>query len=211
LPWARPTSFSRQHFAVGPPYLAHRSDMARIVDSWTTFVPKVFAGYPHLIAEMYAYSMAAAHEQLPHLQLDSYMLSNVLSPTEGWAHVDALPEVCVPPKQGIYYEGDSVPTLLHNCKTYGAGGFRLSKRWVPEGIFSCNHPMFLEPPFDLGHSTYAMENNKRIEKDKLSTKRSAFQLCVFLSSFNAALNDYKQHMCVGQTTSYAKTYQVVPR
>jgi hypothetical protein len=49
------------------------------------------------------------------------------------------------------------------------------------------------------------------EKNQLSTKRSAFQLCVFLNSFNAALTDYKQHMCVGQTTSYAKTYKVKPR
>ncbi len=39
--------------------------------------PRVYEGYPYLLAEMYAYSMAAAHEKLPHLQLWNYMVSNV--------------------------------------------------------------------------------------------------------------------------------------
>ena len=30
---------------------------------------RVYEGYPYLLAEMYAYSMAAAHERLPHLQV----------------------------------------------------------------------------------------------------------------------------------------------
>ena len=32
-------------------------------------------GYPFLLAEMYAYSMAAAHENLPHLQTEHHMVS----------------------------------------------------------------------------------------------------------------------------------------
>ena len=37
---------------------------------------RVYEHYPYLLAEMYAYSMAAAHENLPHLQLENWMVSN---------------------------------------------------------------------------------------------------------------------------------------
>jgi hypothetical protein len=48
---------------------------------------------------MYAYSMAAAHEQLPHLQVDNYMVSSSDAGGEAWPHIDQLPEVCVPPDE----------------------------------------------------------------------------------------------------------------
>ena len=62
-------AFGDKHYSVGPPYLVHREDLQRIANTWTAFVPRVYEGYPYLLAEMYAYSMAAAHEALPHLQV----------------------------------------------------------------------------------------------------------------------------------------------
>jgi hypothetical protein len=44
----------------------------------------VYEDYPYLLAEMYAYSMAAAHEQLPHLQVDNYMVSSSDAGGEAW-------------------------------------------------------------------------------------------------------------------------------
>lgn len=32
--------YGELHYSVGPPYIAHRSDFIRIVESWTTFVPR---------------------------------------------------------------------------------------------------------------------------------------------------------------------------
>ena len=64
------------------------------------FSVRVYEGYPYLLAEMYAYSMAAAHDNLPHLQLENYMVSNTDSPGEGWPLVDALDDACVPPDEG---------------------------------------------------------------------------------------------------------------
>lgn len=61
----------------------------------------MYEGYPYLLAEMYAYSMAAAHDNLPHLQLENYMVSNTESSGEGWPLVDALEDACVPPDEGI--------------------------------------------------------------------------------------------------------------
>lgn len=60
----------------------------------------VYEGYPYLLAEMYAYSMAAAHDNLPHLQLENYMVSNTESSGEGWPLVDALEDACVSPDEG---------------------------------------------------------------------------------------------------------------
>jgi hypothetical protein len=37
----------------------------------------VYESFPDLLAEMMAYSMAAAHQELPHLRMDHFMVSNV--------------------------------------------------------------------------------------------------------------------------------------
>ena len=44
-----------KYFSVGPPYILERDDMLRLSNTWTTFVPRVYEGYPYLLAEMYAY------------------------------------------------------------------------------------------------------------------------------------------------------------
>lgn len=51
----------------------------------------MYEGHPHLLAEMYAYSVSAAHLELPHLRLDTYMTSDVDSYGEAWPYVDQLP------------------------------------------------------------------------------------------------------------------------
>lgn len=51
---------------------------------------RVYEKYPELLAEMYAYSMAAAHQELPHLTLMNYMISNTDMDEEGWPFIDAL-------------------------------------------------------------------------------------------------------------------------
>ena len=48
-----------QRFAAGPPYLATARDMYDIVRKWVEFVPKVYEEYPELLAEMFAYNLAA--------------------------------------------------------------------------------------------------------------------------------------------------------
>ena len=63
-----------KYYSLGPPYIFHKEDGERIAESWTNFVPRVYEGYPYLLAEMYAYSMAAAHEKLPHLRMDQFMV-----------------------------------------------------------------------------------------------------------------------------------------
>ncbi len=124
------------------------------------FHHRVYEGYPHLLAEMYAYSMAAAHENLPHLQLWSYMVSNVDAGGEGWQWVDQLTDVCVPPKNGIYYPDLPLPNLIHFCQSFRAGDIGFMKRRVPHDLFTCEHAMLLELPEDLGEADYQLNKGK---------------------------------------------------
>mmetsp|Transcript_1914 Transcript_1914/g.3925 ORF Transcript_1914/g.3925 Transcript_1914/m.3925 type:complete len:303 (+) Transcript_1914:3-911(+) len=204
-------NYGELHYSVGPPYVAHKLDMLRLVKTWTNLVPRVYEGYPHLLAEMYAYSMAAAHEKLPHLQMDNYMVSNVDSGGEGWAHVDALPQVCEPPSAAGYYPGMPLPTVVHYCQGTKVGDFSFQKRRVPQDIFTCAHPLFLEVPASLGQEVY---QGKKVVggpagRSVRHTKRNTMMLCTAYSALNAAMLDYKQRMCADDpSTSYAKTFKL---
>ena len=82
--------------AAGPPYVVAAGDMHDIAVAWSEFAPRVYAQYPHLLAEMYAYCIAAAHLRLPHMLIDSMMVSQSGNGGEGWKLVKRLPadEVC---------------------------------------------------------------------------------------------------------------------
>ena len=201
------------HFSVGPPYIVHKEDMVRIAATWTKFVPKVYEKYPYLLAEMYAYSMAAAHEGLPHLQGEHYMVSNTeVHPGEGWQWVDNLVDSAVEPDEhGIFFPGKSLPTVMHFCQFFRAGEFGFQKRRVPKNIFTCESPMMAELPSDLAKSTYQIKNDEKVEfKGPKQAKRHAFALNVLHHSINAALVDYKQRMCPnqGRDANYDKTLNV---
>jgi hypothetical protein len=150
-----------QYYSVGPPYILERNDFIRLTDTWTKFVPRVYEQYPFLLAEMYAYSMAAAHEELPHLRMDHFMVSNVDAGGEGWPWVDALgDDVCQPPVDGIYYPTKPLPTFFHYCQSYSAGVLSFWKRSISKSIFSCEEPLFTEPSNDLGIEKFMIDNDK---------------------------------------------------
>jgi hypothetical protein len=173
------TVFGERHYAVGPPYIAHRTDMIRIADTWSEFVPKynfcrfaaydvsqlcfcrVHVKYPFLLAEMYAYSMAAAHLDLPHQQFEHFMVSNTQAGGEGWPHIDRLPDTCLPPdSQGIYFPGERLPTVIHYCQHFRTGEIAFGKRTANKQMFSCDAPMFVEPPANLSSTLYYWHNGK---------------------------------------------------
>ena len=80
-----------QSYAVGPPYVIHARDAVPLARAWLRAVPDVHAQYPYLLAEMYAYSMAAANLSLPHAQVHHLMVSNAQAGGEGWDWVDSVP------------------------------------------------------------------------------------------------------------------------
>lgn len=124
---------------------------------------RVYEKYPYLLAEMYAYSMAAAHEKLPHLQVESFMVSNIDAGGEGWPHVDALEHVCLPPNaDGIYYPGRLMPTVVHFCQSYRIGDLGFMKRRVPHNIFNCDSPMLVDPPVNIGEGNYLINKDGKV-------------------------------------------------
>ena len=212
-PCLEPTSpFGENHYAVGPPYIAVKEDFLKIAATWTKFVPRVYEGYPYLLAEMYAYSMAAAHEKLPHLQFEHLMVSNTDAGGEGWPLIDKLENACLPPVNGIFLPGTPLPTVVHYCQNFRAGDLSFAKRQVHrKNIFTCDHPLFKEPPVDLDKVDYRIKAGEKQELKSRQVKRNAYTLCVIHHAINAAMINYKKVMCSDNAqTNYNKTYVAVP-
>jgi peptidyl serine alpha-galactosyltransferase len=138
-----------KEYSVGAPYLLEKDDMLAVAKSWVEFVPKVYEDYPDLLAEMFAYCMAAAHQKLPHLRLDHFMVSNINADGEGWKWIDQLHDrVTEPPIDGIYFPNHSLPVFVHYCQFFRSAEYGFHKRRVYGDIFSCHRPMLLDLPAD---------------------------------------------------------------
>ena len=195
------SNFGEHHYSVGPPYFVHKKDMIRLANTWTNLVPKVYEKYPFLLAEMYAYSMAAAHEVLPHTSVHHYMVSNTQAGGEGWDHVDALENICVrrDPVSNLFYPNSKLPILLHYCQSYGASSVgTFSKHNVHENTyFNCSSTF---TPFTLPSDPQKVAENEAIpsglERKQRNTlifnRRSAFALCVIYDAINHAYDDFKR-------------------
>jgi hypothetical protein len=105
---------------------------------------------------MYAYSMAAAHVDLPHTTMVHYMVSNVdTGKDEGWSYIDPMgDDVCEDPVDGIFYPGKPLPNVLHHCQFYRSGEIGFQKRRIRKSIFECDQPMLAALPKELGKNRY---------------------------------------------------------
>eukprot|EP00981_Chlorochromonas_danica_P001918 scaffold398_cov177-Ochromonas_danica.AAC.17 len=185
-------------YSVGPPYLVEKDDLLRLTESWTSFVPKVYARYPALLAEMYAYSMAAAHEELPHFIMRHYMISNTDMNEEGWKYIDDLGEnVCEPPDQssGLFYPNRLLPNILHYCQFYRVGEFGFQKRRFRKKMLSCDGPLLAALPNDLGKLRYKNRDGENMPLRPVPARRNAFMLCAIHRSINSMLRHYREKMC----------------
>jgi hypothetical protein len=204
--------FGQQKYSVGPPYLVEKDDFIRLADAWTRFVPRVYESYPELLAEMYAYSMGAAHAELPHFTMTHYMVSNTFVNEEGWPWIDVLDtDVCVPPTatsdsdpNGVgerleFYPGKSMPIFLHYCQFFRAGELGFQKRRFRKDMFQCDRPMMVDPPLDLGTVDYKNRDGEIIKITPQQAKRNAFALCTIHRSINKMLTYYKRIMCTAES------------
>lgn len=213
------------HYQVGPPYIAEVSDMYTIVKRWSELVSKVHAAKPQLLAEMYAYQLAASDVQLPHEVVNTMMVSGVdaygegegpisfrvlrplltahsrVSPLAGWALIDKIPDedVC---DSWIKQKGKGhvLPTFLHFCQSYGIQDVFFSKYMIPQDIFSCSKPLMLEPTANVmaKESAYKLNTGRRRENlEAKFQKRHAFVTCAMTSAINEASLFFKKHHCGG--------------
>jgi hypothetical protein len=201
------------YYPVGPPYIATVKDMYQIAVKWAEFVPRVHAQYPHLLAEMYAYCIAAAHLGLKHMLIDSLMASNPGTGGEAWELVDRIPpnEVCdfaQNPDTSKY----AVPSVLHMCQRYSVGlDWFFGKHRIPNDIYDCSTPLFQEPPSDLALLyNYKWPPNAE-EKTPLSPKlikQQAFMVCGLTRTLNDAAMFYKAANCPLGTANLERSQTV---
>eukprot|EP00602_Paraphysomonas_sp_CaronLab_P013482 CAMPEP_0185041196 /NCGR_PEP_ID=MMETSP1103-20130426/40150_1 /TAXON_ID=36769 /ORGANISM="Paraphysomonas bandaiensis, Strain Caron Lab Isolate" /LENGTH=238 /DNA_ID=CAMNT_0027580817 /DNA_START=389 /DNA_END=1104 /DNA_ORIENTATION=- len=186
----------KRYFSVGAPYILESSDMLRLTQSWVRLVPRVYENYPYLLAEMFAYAMAAAHERLPHLRVDHFMVSNVHVHGEGWPWVDALgDDVCVTPVGGVFFPDSPMPTFVHYCQRYLVENLGFWKRSVDHHVFSCEAPMLIEPSIHLSTPNSTPKLKQGNDQELRYNRRNGFMLCTIHRAFNAALEYYKSKMC----------------
>ena len=190
------------YYPVGPPYLAVASDMHAIAVTWSDFAPRVHRQYPHLLAEMYAYCIAAAHLGLPHMMIDSLMVSSAGVGGEGWPLVNSIPseEVCTF-AQHPDNERYPVPSVMHYCQRYAVDRYFWGKRKTPHDIFTCDHPLLVDVPSDLGSGNYlkVYPNGKPKAKPReisaTREKQDAFMLCGLTAATNDAMVHFKDRHC----------------
>jgi hypothetical protein len=201
------------YYPVGPPYIGTVTDMYQIAVKWSEFVPRVHAQYPHLLAEMYAFCIAAAHLGLRHMLIDSLMASNPGTGGEAWELVDRIPseEVCEfaqNPDNSKY----SVPSVLHMCQRYSVGlDWFFGKHKIPNDIYDCSTPLFLEPPSNLALLyDYKWPPNAKA-KTPLSPKlikHNAFMVCGLTRALNDAAIFHKTATCPPGTANLERSRTV---
>jgi len=188
------------HYPSGPPYLATVKDMHVIAKNWAEFVPRVHAEHPHLLAEMFAFCIAAAHAKLPFQIATSLMVSESSSVRgEGWALVHNIEDdkICSP----TVMKDAVLPSVLHYCQRYMVGKNFFGKRKMPHDIFTCKSPLLNLPPTDIAKIDYFVPpppHRPRDEHKPLDSgraKRDTFMICALTRLVNDAALFYQKTNC----------------
>lgn len=201
------------YYPVGPPYIGTVYDMYQISLKWTEFVPRVHAQYPHLLAEMYAFCIAAAHLNLRHQLIDSLMASNPGTGGEAWPLVDKIPpeEMCDFGKNANH-EKYALPSVVHLCQRYSVGDdWFFGKRKIPHDIYACETPLFIEPPSDIAIKyDYKKPPNAKeaIPLTPRVVNQQTFMVCFLTSLLNEASSFYKANACSPGTANLDRSRKV---
>jgi len=220
-----------ENYAAGPPYLATARDFFQIATKWRQLAVPVQKQFPdNILAEMFAYSWAAVHLNLPHQLAHSFMISSVHE--QGFHLMDRAPETIhnndnqeQPPFpatrmcRGI--PTSSKPHILHYCQRYSIGKYifgkhRLPVTFVGHGEETCQSPLLLEAPenlatlydFTIDPDTHLRKNltgGGGVFTKQEHINRMAFLFCEQAAALNRAALYYKQQHCQEGEYNTAKT------
>jgi peptidyl serine alpha-galactosyltransferase len=201
-----------RHYAAGPPYLAVASDMYDIVKTWAEIAVPVYELTTGHLSEMYAYSTAAAHLNLPHQLVNSFMISDPdINKGEGWTMIDAAS-----PSQVCEFDATwtaTLPQVVHYCQRYFLGPYFFNKYKLPKQFLSCDQALIKDPILTEGtliatrYSTAVTPNGEMNIISPVHRKRHAFVLCQTISKVNAAVTYWKKQHCDAATANFNKTYE----
>ena len=180
------TREAARYFSVGPPLILHVNDITELAVLWERYMRPVLKIDSDILADMWAYSIGAAHLELHHTILDNYMISTWGRTGQAYQWVDAWRSMsCLNPKPSRY---DKFPTFIHLASNFKAPE---SKEWmfhkghVPADILSCDSPLLVESPDDLFNiSPHTNHRNQH-----------AWVLCHTVSKLNEVLLRYKRKFC----------------
>jgi peptidyl serine alpha-galactosyltransferase len=206
-----------QSYMGGPPYIAVPSDMYKIISTWSAVVAPVYELTRNHLSEMYAYSTAAAHVELPHTLAYSFMLSNPDIEEEGWEMVDELePEqVCQHvssdssnPEDVAWRE--TLPHILHYCQPYALGPYFFSKHYLPNTLLTCEHPLMVDPAEEdtivQKYNYSLLPDGTHNEISPVVRKRQAFFLCHLVARINEASVYWKEQHCKTEEANFRKDF-----
>ena len=210
-----------ENYAAGPPYLATGRDFYQLAAKWRQLSKPTLKLFPDtILAEMYAYSWAAAHLNLPHQMAHSFMVSNFFE--QGFDLLDRNQYTPAEMCRGI--PRASKPHVLHYCQRYSLGKYVLGKHRMPVSFVGqadpapvCASPLLAEPPdnvatlydYYIEPDSHKRFNLTAAKKDGLSAQdrigRTAYFLCEEAGALNRAALFYKQHHCDMTTANTAQT------
>lgn len=191
--------------AMGPPYIATAKDMWSIVNKWSEIAASVHDEYPYLLAEMFAYNLAAAHLGLRHTISHSFMISDPWAGGEGWPLIDKVPasNICK------NFPQSELPHVIHYCQRYFLGKWFIGKQKLRKDFLSCEAPLLTYPPIDLASKyTSAILPGTGELKDlrPKQIKEHAFTVCALIDALNVASKYYKDQHCKDGSGNYNYTY-----
>lgn len=197
------------YMAMGPPYIVTAKDMYQIVTVWTDIVPRVYDEYPHLLAEMFGYNLAAAHLGLKHTVAHSFQVSDPWAGGEGWKLIDAVPKTNICKE----FPKSQLPHVLHYCQKYYVGKWFISKYRLRKDFISCESPLLTPPPQDLPMRYTSGVSSEKFSKTEVirewkpkELKEEAFMVCAMIDALNAASIFYKDQHCKDGTGNYNYSY-----
>ena len=186
--------------------------MFEIVNTWCDLVPRVHHVYEHLLGEMYGWSLAAAHLRLPHTLTESFMISATGISGEGWPLIDQLKDDEVCEFSTLREKGDKLPYVIHYCQSYWLGKWFIGKYRLDKEFLSCEKPLLLEPPKDIGlkYNFFIKPGGKpygeKINIGSTVAKREQFMICQIIARMNDAAMWYKDQTCEKGKANYEKSF-----
>jgi hypothetical protein len=175
--------------SIGPPYIMTRRDALRMVDDYCHLCVTTRQVSNEWIAEMFAYSVAAANNGIKHTALSHLGIS---SPNfeggghEYWSFVDGtMTNPCEDNLRPVIPKDP--PVTVHACQWIG----NFYKGVWPATLANCDSPMLKIPPStDWSEIETTVEpKSQRIQREEVWAK------CTLTKIMNRALVELKQRTC----------------
>uniref|UniRef100_A0A7R9WUY1 Uncharacterized protein n=1 Tax=Craspedostauros australis TaxID=1486917 RepID=A0A7R9WUY1_9STRA len=191
---------------------------------WSAFVVPMYDIVKHFMAEMYAYSMAAAHLGLAHQTAKSLMISNAVAPNEGWDMFDGDDQLrdsrtmcaILGNEVSMRSQARHRPYLLHYCQTYAFGNHTFSKyNFAGGSITQCDTPLFEVPESDvMDRFNYSRRSSTSVSyydfsdpKQSAIAHRHVYALCSIIAMANRAGINFRMRNCPSpQASNFNQTW-----